>query len=80
MYDLKECERGPRMDELSVKRLLYADDQVFLAVGVRIEGDDPYTWSNGRKSTDEDRQNIYREFIQTARLGLRVQHTLAPED
>ncbi|GBP78830.1 hypothetical protein EVAR_103391_1 [Eumeta japonica] len=31
MYDLKECERGPRMDELSVKRLLYADDQVFLA-------------------------------------------------
>ncbi|GBP32918.1 hypothetical protein EVAR_20095_1 [Eumeta japonica] len=32
MYDLKEYERGLRMDELSVKCLLYSDDQVILAL------------------------------------------------
>ncbi|GBP21608.1 hypothetical protein EVAR_9793_1 [Eumeta japonica] len=31
LYDLKEYECGLRMDELSVKCLLYADDQVILA-------------------------------------------------
>ncbi|GBP46935.1 hypothetical protein EVAR_30967_1 [Eumeta japonica] len=31
LYDLKECEYGLRMDELSVKCLLYADDQVILS-------------------------------------------------
>ncbi|GBP73711.1 hypothetical protein EVAR_51624_1 [Eumeta japonica] len=32
LYDLEEYERGLRMDELSVKCLLYADDQVILAL------------------------------------------------
>ncbi|GBP00862.1 hypothetical protein EVAR_2206_1 [Eumeta japonica] len=32
LYDLKEYECGLRMDELSVKCLLYADDQVVLAL------------------------------------------------
>ncbi|GBP95999.1 hypothetical protein EVAR_66926_1 [Eumeta japonica] len=31
LYDLKEYERGLRMDELSVKCLLHIDDQVILA-------------------------------------------------
>ncbi|GBP75778.1 hypothetical protein EVAR_60091_1 [Eumeta japonica] len=31
LYDLKEYERGLRMEELSVKCLLYADDQIILA-------------------------------------------------
>ncbi|GBP47352.1 hypothetical protein EVAR_38953_1 [Eumeta japonica] len=34
LYDLKEYECGLRMDELSVKCLLYADDQVILAPSV----------------------------------------------
>ncbi|GBP83000.1 hypothetical protein EVAR_58447_1 [Eumeta japonica] len=41
LYDLKEYECGLRIDELSVKCLLYADDQVVpAAVGVRAAGDD----------------------------------------
>ncbi|GBP32435.1 Indole-3-acetaldehyde oxidase [Eumeta japonica] len=34
LYDLKEYECGPRMDKLSVKCLLYADDQVIFTSSV----------------------------------------------
>ncbi|GBP46482.1 hypothetical protein EVAR_28061_1 [Eumeta japonica] len=37
LYDLKEYECGLRMDELSAKCLLYADDKVILVVGVQEE-------------------------------------------
>ncbi|GBP31199.1 hypothetical protein EVAR_21637_1 [Eumeta japonica] len=36
LYDLKEYECGLRMDELSVKCLLYANDQVILAASACV--------------------------------------------
>ncbi|GBP26610.1 hypothetical protein EVAR_18247_1 [Eumeta japonica] len=64
LHDLKEYECGLRMDELSVKYLLYAYDQVILgphAVGVRAVGDarEPA----GRKPRASGGNNsVYREF------------------
>ncbi|GBP58341.1 hypothetical protein EVAR_40907_1 [Eumeta japonica] len=48
LYDLKEYELGLKMDELSVKWLLYADDQVILQTVE--EGSESWLWQKKNES------------------------------